>query len=232
MNEKTKKTCAGIAAAAIAATLIGLWAFTSESALPAGIGSYAGSGSAGSAVVALTTESEVGSAGGSADASAESTSAPESQDSQYEAGAQEATAAADSAKPSTKGNATASSSSTASQTDKPSSTPKGESNTAGGTSQPSRTWVEEQGHWEPTYEDVWVEDSAAWDEYVFDYDYYAFSDGYDTASDAEALAHQKATGASYSVKDHYATVHHDATGHWESRQTGQRWVVDVPAHWE
>ncbi len=79
---------------------------------------------------------------------------------------------------------------------------------------------------------MWVEDSAAWDEYVFDYDYYAFSDGYDTTSDAEALAHAKATGAAYSVKDHYTTVHHDATGHWESRQTGQKWVVDVPAHWE
>lgn len=53
-----------------------------------------------------------------------------------------------------------------------------------------------------------MEDSAAWDECAFDYDYYAFSDGFNTTSDAEALAHQRATGASYSVKDHYATVHH------------------------
>lgn len=224
MNEKTKKIYAGIAAAAIAATLIGLWACTSESTHPAGIGSYAGSGSAGSAVIALTTESETGSAGGSADASAEGSAALGNQASADETDTRESAA--------TTGKAATSPSSTASQTDKPSSTPKGESNATGGASQPSRTWIEEQGHWEPTYEDVWVEDSAAWDEYVFDYDYYAFSDGYNTASDAEALAHQKATGASYSVKDHYATVHHDATGHWESRQTGQRWVVDVPAHWE
>ena len=224
MNEKTKKIYAGIAAAAIAATLIGLWACTSESTHPAGIGSYAGSGSAGSAVSALTTESETGSAGGSADASAEGSAALGNQASADETDTRESAA--------TTGKAATSPSSTASQTDKPSSTPKGESNATGGASQPSRTWIEEQGHWEPTYEDVWVEDSAAWDEYVFDYDYYAFSDGYNTASDAEALAHQKATGASYSVKDHYATVHHDATGHWESRQTGQRWVVDVPAHWE
>lgn len=27
-------------------------------------------------------------------------------------------------------------------------------------------------------------------------------------------------------------VHHDATGHYENKQTGTRWVVDVPGHWE
>ena len=232
MNEKTKKTCAGIAAAAVAATLIGLWACTSESTHPAGFGSYAGSGSAGSGAVALSAGIEAGTTDGSADASAEGSAALGNQASADETDTRESAAATGNATSPAKGNAAASATPTASQTDKPSSTPKGESNATGGTSQPSRTWVEEQGHWEPTYEDVWVEDSAAWDEYVFDYDYYAFSDGYNTTSDAEALAHQKATGASYSVKDHYATVHHDATGHWESRQTGQKWVVDVPAHWE
>ncbi len=79
MNEKTKKTCAGIAAAAVAATLIGLWACTSESTHPAGIGSYAGSGSAGSTVVALATGTETGSTDESAVASAEGSSALENQ---------------------------------------------------------------------------------------------------------------------------------------------------------
>lgn len=136
-----------------------------------------------------------------------------------------------------------------------------------------KTWVAEQGHSEPTYSQIWVQDSAAWDETVVDqaawdepvyesqpvYDtksYYLCTDGYRTESDADLYAHTKEVNmaggnVNYSVeyenvqtgtkrvqtgtKHHDAVthvVHHDATGHYENKQTGTRWVVDVPGHWE
>lgn len=101
-----------------------------------------------------------------------------------------------------------------------------------GDSTPSKTWVAEQGHWEPTYGSVYVQDSAAYDEQVCTGVVITFSDGYVCYDATTAAAYQDDHDASYSVSNTYKTVHHDATGHYEQQQTGQTWVVDVAGHWE
>lgn len=101
-----------------------------------------------------------------------------------------------------------------------------------GDSTPSKTWVAEQGHWEPTYGSVYVQDSAAYDEQVCTGVVITFSDGYVCYDATTAAAYQDDHDASYSVSNTYKTVHHDATGHYEQQQTGQTWVVNVAGHWE
>jgi len=101
-----------------------------------------------------------------------------------------------------------------------------------GSTATSKTWVAEQGHWEPTYGPVWVQDSAAYDEQVYQYTLYTFSDGHTCTNSDDAFDYQMSTGLSYKDKDIYATVPHDATGHYTQQQTDQTWVVDVAGHWE
>ena len=84
----------------------------------------------------------------------------------------------------------------------------------------------------PTYGSVWVQDSAAYDEQVCTGEAYVFSDGFTTTDDNVALDYLNNHDVSYSVKNTYKTVHHDATGHYAQQQTGQTWVVDVAGHWE
>lgn len=68
---------------------------------------------------------------------------------------------------------------------------------------------------------VWVEDSPAWDEQVASGSYILCSCGFTCDTNAEWTAHNKALGFdnshSYSVQTNYTTIHHDATGHYEDR---------------
>lgn len=113
----------------------------------------------------------------------------------------------------------------------------------------AKTWVPEKGHWENTTQKVWVPnvvtvtDKPAWDEKVAAGNYYVFSDGYVTYSDAERRAYDKkmilaGTPVSYSIHVNYKTVHHPAVthtedrGHYENKVTGRKWVVDVPGHYK
>lgn len=113
-------------------------------------------------------------------------------------------------------------------------------------SQPAqRRWVVDRAAYDepiyetqPVYGQKWVQDSSAYDEKVCVGEAYQFTDGYVTSSDSDAWQHQKQTGASYSVVPQYQTVHHDATGHYETVQTGTKQVQtgtrhhDEVGHWE
>lgn len=93
---------------------------------------------------------------------------------------------------------------------------------------PSKKWV-------PDYKQVWVEDSAAWDEQVPIYDYIEVSVcnvcGAEITGNeaAHAKAHALAgEGGGHhndfrSVIVSHETVHHDATGHWETVENGGHW---------
>lgn len=93
---------------------------------------------------------------------------------------------------------------------------------------PSKKWV-------PDYKKVWVEDSAAWDEQVPIYDEVEVSIcnvcGADITGNEVAHAKQHALAGEggghhndyRSVVVGYETVHHDATGHWETVENGGHW---------
>lgn len=98
------------------------------------------------------------------------------------------------------------------------------------------------------YSDVWVQDSAAWDEQVLvsggyyetvvvgHYAIFGNGERYDYTNNYDLAMRQKDLGGmNYSVYDEYDsiyhdpvynTVHHDATGHYESRQTGSHQEVN------
>lgn len=98
---------------------------------------------------------------------------------------------------------------------------------AGG-QQSGKVWVPEKGHNEPVYEDVWVADKKLVETAkcngcgkVFDspaahqdHDFEMFEKG--------DLSHGTYTKSSKVVDN----------GHYEKKQTGTKWVVDVPGHWE
>ena len=114
----------------------------------------------------------------------------------------------------------------------------------------TRHWVDEQGHWENTTEQVWVPnvvtvvDTPATTKQVYDHSEYIFPyDGYTTTSDADCKAHAIAllkagNPSNYSIKDIYTTqtvpavTHTEDHGHYETKVTGKKWVVDVAGHWE
>ena len=113
----------------------------------------------------------------------------------------------------------------------------------------AKTWVPEKGHWENTTEKVWVPnvvtvtDKPAWSETVVDGYETVFADGFVTSDDAAARAHAKACilagkPDNYSIREKTRTVHHPAVthtedrGHYETKVTGRKWVVDVPGHYE
>lgn len=99
------------------------------------------------------------------------------------------------------------------------------------------------GHYENTTTQQWVQDSAAWDETVVDQEAwtepgYQICDGcgYKTTSDDDIVDHcsrEKSTYRYVHSVYHPAvthTVHHDATGHYETVVTGQQWVQDSAAY--
>lgn len=111
-------------------------------------------------------------------------------------------------------------------------------------------WVPEKGHYEDIVEQVWVPNivtvvvTPERTEQVYDYSTYVFSyDGYTTTSKSDCKAHAVALAmqdvdSNYSVQDHYKTVTTPAVtkqedqGSYQNKVTGQKWVVDVPGHWE
>ena len=86
----------------------------------------------------------------------------------------------------------------------------------GGTSQP-----EHVHNWVAQTEQRWVQDSAAWDEQVQTGEIIKASCGATFGSVDEWFAHQARNhSCSYTVVPNYNTVHHDATGHYETVTTG------------
>lgn len=114
----------------------------------------------------------------------------------------------------------------------------------------TRHWVDEQGHWEDTTEQVWVPnvvtvvDTPATTKqvqtgtkYVFEYD------GYTTTNNADCKAHAIALIKAgnpenfsmipiYETQTVPAVTHTEDHGHYETKVTGKKWVVDVAGHWE
>lgn len=99
---------------------------------------------------------------------------------------------------------------------------------SGGESSERRTWVTD-------YEDVWVEDSPAWDESVPVYGSVEVSIcnicGADITGNTAAHGKQHmlaGEGSGHHSEAHevvvgHDTVHHDATGHWERVESGGHW---------
>lgn len=89
----------------------------------------------------------------------------------------------------------------------------------GGTSQP-----EHVHNWVARTEQRWVQDSAAWDEQRPTGSYIQCSCGQRFDNQAQWSQHNKSLGFgqghSYSVQETYGTVHHDATGHYETATVG------------
>ena len=98
-------------------------------------------------------------------------------------------------------------------------------------SQPSAKWVPDQGHYEDVKEQVWMPNvvytrheraicstcGAVFDSFQAFYDH---SDAmWDKGEDHGAF-----------VDDSYTTK--EDQGHYDTKVTGRRWVVDVPGHWE
>lgn len=89
--------------------------------------------------------------------------------------------------------------------------------------------------WVVDYEDVWVEDSPAWDESVPIHDYTEVSIcnvcGADITGNTAAHGKQhmlagEGSGHHSEVREiavGYETIHHDAEGHWERVESGGHW---------
>lgn len=101
----------------------------------------------------------------------------------------------------------------------PASTPSGSQPSGNGSSQP-----EHVHSWVAQTEQQWVQDSAAWDEQVPSGEVLQCSCGATFGSQGEWSAHSKAAGRgsnhAYRVLTNYQTIHHDATGHYETVTTG------------
>lgn len=94
----------------------------------------------------------------------------------------------------------------------------------GGSSQGGSSQPEHVHNWVPQTEQRWVQDSAAWDEQCPTGSYIQCSCGQRFDNQAQWSQHNKSLGFgqghSYSVQETYGTVHHDATGHYETVTTG------------
>ena len=141
---------------------------------------------------------------------------------------------------------TSGSSSASSSTSSPASANKGSSGSGSSSSSsssgsqqastPQRRWVAEQGHWETTYEQVWVSKIVYTTHEAWECSQCGATYEGDNAK-AELSAHVKSTYKSESHPNGASAINvsYDTSedqGHWESQATGQTWVVDVPAHWE
>lgn len=107
---------------------------------------------------------------------------------------------------------------------------------SGASSAPSQSahthsWVAvttQQWHSNPVTTQVWVQDSAAWDEPIYSGTYWC-----NTCGCAVSVNHVKETmmagqGHSVTTKNiQTGTVHHDATGHYESHTEDQGWYETV-----
>ena len=119
-----------------------------------------------------------------------------------------------------------------SASNEPSKTAQSYSGSSGSESAPSS---QAQKKWVPDYKKVWVEDSAAWDEQVPIYDEVEVSicnvcDAEITGNEApHAKAHALAGEGGGHHNDYrsihvgYETVHHEASGHWETVENGGHW---------
>lgn len=94
----------------------------------------------------------------------------------------------------------------------------------GGSSQGGSSQPEHVHNWVAQTEQRWVQDSAAWDEQCPTGSYIQCSCGQRFDNQAQWSQHNKSLGFgqghSYSVQETYGTVHHDATGHYETVTTG------------
>ena len=108
----------------------------------------------------------------------------------------------------------------------PASQPSGNNNggsSQAGSSQPATApqQPEHVHNWVAQTEQRWVQDSAAWDEQVQTGEIIKASCGATFGSVDEWFAHQTRNhSCSYTVVPNYNTVHHDATGHYETVTTG------------
>ena len=107
------------------------------------------------------------------------------------------------------------------------STPSGQTSSGGS---PSGSQQAHTHDWQPVYESVWVQDSAAWDEPVYStVTKYRCSqcgaafDSLDALENHGDTAHPDFSSYStVSTKVQTGTTHHDATGHYEQRVVGYR----------
>ncbi|MCI6547863.1 MAG: C2H2-type zinc finger protein [Coriobacteriaceae bacterium] len=107
------------------------------------------------------------------------------------------------------------------------STPSGQTSSGGS---PSGSQQAHTHDWQPVYQSVWVQDSAAWDEPVYStvVRYRCSQCGKTFDSLAELEAHGDAAHPDFysystvSEKVQTGTKHHDATGHYEQQVTGYR----------
>ena len=90
------------------------------------------------------------------------------------------------------------------------------------------------GHYENTTTQQWVQDTAAYDEPVYTWmpRLVCKKCGYTTDDVDDMIIHASDEGSTY-YNDPYqvqtGTIHHDATGHYETVVTGQQWVQDSAA---
>ena len=91
------------------------------------------------------------------------------------------------------------------------------------------------GHYENTTTQQWVQDTAAYDEPVYTWmpRLVCKKCGYTTDNVDDMIIHASDEGSTY-YNDPYqvqtGTIHHDATGHYETVVTGQQWVQDSAAY--
>lgn len=109
----------------------------------------------------------------------------------------------------------------------------GSGSSSGGSTAPAKKWVPEKGHYEPVYESVWVPNV----QYIRHERWQCSACGSMFSSGDAMDAHvwgtygdaQHPNGASDIDQSYTEQVDN---GHYEQRPTGQKWVVDVPGHWE
>lgn len=106
--------------------------------------------------------------------------------------------------------------------------PSASGNSSGSPSQAPRTWVVD-------YKQIWIVDSAAWDESVPTYTSEEISvcnicgaeiTGNEAAHAKKHMLAGEGSGHHSEVRQvlsGYSTVHHDETGHWETIENGGHW---------
>jgi hypothetical protein len=108
------------------------------------------------------------------------------------------------------------------------------------TSTGGRRWVVDEPAWDeqvlvtPAWDET-VVDQAAWDERVYDHTEYTCSDGTVWGSHDALVAHLRESDEilSYSSRDVYTTIHHDAVTHVIHHEAVYRTVHhDEEGHWE
>ena len=107
----------------------------------------------------------------------------------------------------------------------------GSGSSGGGSTAPAKKWVPEKGHYEPVYENVWVPNV----QYIRHPKFVCNGCGYTTTTDAQGahcLERYEAGDMNHGsfLDDSYTETVDN--GRYEKKQTGQKWVVDVPGHWE